>query len=71
MFSKVFNIKAIAIELSKSEVWFDMPTFSETNNSLEVIAEIQNFDKGPLILDRNNIIITVLDDHESIYFKGC
>ena len=71
MVSKIFNVKAVAIELNQSKVWFDIPIFRAINSSLQVIAEIQNFDEGPLILDRSNIIITVLGDHKSIYFKGC
>ena len=71
MISKIFDIKAVAIELPESKVWFDTPTFKQINNSIEITATIQSFGEGVMVLDRSNIVITMLGNTNGAYFKGC
>ena len=65
------DLKAIAVELPNSNLWFDMPTFKQKGPSLDISANFQNFGEGPLILTRSRIVISLIGNLKSMYLNGC
>jgi DsbC/DsbD-like thiol-disulfide interchange protein len=59
------------LEAADPEVWIGEPVAETHGQTVTAAARLEHYGKGGLVLDRNSLRLTLLDDTRAIDIRGC